>query len=186
MTDGTEAPPQPALAAGLARFRAGYGRLLEWVVGALMVLLFVEVTVGVVFRAVGHALIWYDEVASIMLAWLTYYGAALASVRRAHISCPELVDALPWGARRGLNIVAQLIVIAFFVILAYVGVSIMPVLAGDTLPSLPWMPQNFVMSVVPVSAVLIVIAELAHLVALVTASAPPATAAGVALADGLH
>lgn len=186
MTDGSHAPPQPAIVAGLARFRAHYGRLLEWVVGALMVLLFVEVTVGVVFRAVGHALIWYDEVASIMLAWLTYYGAALASVRRAHISCPELVDTLRWSARRALNIVAQVIVIAFFVILAYVGVSIMPALAGDTLPSLPWLPQNFAMSVVPVSAVLIVIAEVAHLVELVVASAPPAPAAGVALADGLH
>ena len=182
MADDTRA----ALAAGLARFRAGYGRLLEWMVGALMVILFVEVTAGVVFRGLGHALIWYDEVASILLAWLTYYGSALASVRRAHIGCPELVDALPWRARRALNIAAQVIVIAFFAVLAYVGVSIMPALAGDTLPSLPWMPQNFVMSVVPVSAVLIVVAELTHLVDLVIATGPPQSAGGVALADGLH
>ena len=42
-----------------------------------------EVTLGVVFRALGHSLAWYDEVASVLLAWLTFYGAALASVRRA-------------------------------------------------------------------------------------------------------
>ena len=56
------------VAVALARFRDRYGRLLEWVVGALMIVLFFEVTAGVVFRAVGHSLIWYDEVASILLA----------------------------------------------------------------------------------------------------------------------
>ena len=73
-----------------------------------MVVLAVEVTLGVVFRAFGHSLIWYDEVASVLLAWLTFYGSALASVKRAHIGCPELVDALPWRARRAVDIVAQL------------------------------------------------------------------------------
>ena len=73
--------------------RAATAALLEWVVIALMVALAVEVTLGVVFRALGRSLVWYDEVASVLLAWLTFYGAALASVKRAHIGCPELVDA---------------------------------------------------------------------------------------------
>ena len=64
-----------------------------------------------------------------LLAWLTFYGAALASVQRAHIGCPELVDALPWRARRALAIVAQILVIAFFVLLGGVGASILPMLA---------------------------------------------------------
>ena len=178
--------PGAGVAAALARFRERYGRLLEWVVGALMVVLFAEVTAGVIFRAVGHSLIWYDEVASILLAWLTYYGSALASVKRAHIGCPELVDTFPWRARRLVNVAAQLVVIGFFVVLGAVGVAIMPVLAGDTLVSLPWVPQNFVLSVIPVSSALIVIAEVTHLVDLLVAPAPPGAAGGVTLADGLH
>jgi TRAP-type C4-dicarboxylate transport system permease small subunit len=172
--------------AALERFRARYGLLLEWIVGALMVVLFFEVTLGVVFRAVGHALIWYDELASALLAWLTFYGAALASVRRAHIGCPELVDALPWRARRGLSIVAQLIVIAFFALLGYVGASILPIVATDSMVSLPWIPMSVVQSVIPVSAALILIAEVMHLIDLLGAKAPPDEAGGVALADGLH
>ena len=105
----------------VARFRAGYGRALEWVVIVLVVALAVEVTLGVVFRTFGHALAWYDEVASVLLAWLTFYGAALASVKRAHIGCPELVDIMPWPARRAVNIAAELVVIAFFVLLGAVG-----------------------------------------------------------------
>ncbi len=174
------------MAVALRRFRERYGHFLEWVVGALMVALFVEVTAGVVYRALGHSLIWYDEVASALLAWLTYYGSALASVKRAHIGCPELVDAMPWRARRIVNILAQLVVIAFFIILGSVGVSNMPMLGGDSMVSLPWIPMNFVQSVIPISAALIVIAELTHLLDLLIATAPPKSSGDSALADGLH
>ncbi len=56
-----------------------------------------------------------------LLAWLTFYGSALASVKRAHIGCPEVVDVMPWRLRRALDILAQLLVIAFFVLLGWVG-----------------------------------------------------------------
>ena len=168
-------------------FRARYGRVLEWVVAALMVVLFVEVTLGVVYRALGAALIWYDEIASHLLAWLTFYGAALASVKRAHIGCPELVDAMPWRARRAFNIVAQLLVIAFFALFGYVGVEVMPVLATDSLVSIPEVPMSVVQSVVPISAVLILIAEIAYLRELWQARAPDEIApAAPATADALH
>ena len=161
--------------------------MLEIVVGTLMVILFVEVTAGVVFRALGRSLIWYDEVASVLLAWLTFYGSALASVRRAHIACPEVVDALPRASRRAVNVVAQLVVIAFFVVLGCVGVSIMPILAGDTLVSLSWVPMNFVQSVIPVASALIVVAEVTYLIEIVfDKSPPPSPPGGAALADGLH
>ena len=166
-------------------FRDRYGRVLEWVVSVLMVVLAVEVTVGVVFRTSGHSLIWYDEVASVLLAWLTFYGAALASVKRAHIGCPELLDAMPWRARRAFNIAAEIVVIAFFVLLGWVGASVLPILATDALVSIPSIPMSVVQSVIPISATLIVVAELLHLADLVTHHEPPA-APGAALAEALQ
>jgi len=164
------------------RFRAAYGRLLEWVVIVLMVVLAVEVTLGVVFRFAGRSLIWYDEVASVLLAWVTFYGSALASVRRSHIGCPELVERMPWPARRAVSIAAQILVIAFFVLLGGVGVWITPILATDTLVSLPWIPMSVVQSVIPVSAALIIVAEVMHLIDLFAAKRPP-RAGGVSLAE---
>lgn len=146
------------------RFRAAYGRVLEVVVIVLMVTLALEVTAGVVYRTLGQALVWYDEVASVLLAWLTFYGSALASVRRAHISCPELVERFGARVRHWLNITAQVLVIAFFAVLGYVGASIMPVLATDAMVSLPEVPMNVVQSVIPISCVLILIAEITTLV----------------------
>jgi TRAP-type C4-dicarboxylate transport system permease small subunit len=181
-----------AAGTGLARsdiamsaFRDRYGRLLEWVVSALMIVLAVEVTLGVVFRSVGRSLIWYDEVASVLLAWLTFYGAALASVKRAHIGCPELVDAMPWRVRRAFNIAAELIVIAFFVLLGWVGASVLPILATDALVSLPSVPMSVVQSVIPISAALIVVAEVLHLLELIRHRTPPAVA-GSKLAEVLQ
>jgi TRAP-type transport system small permease protein len=185
---GETTPAMEAAAAGAAptataRFRKGYGRLLEWVVIALMAGLAVEVTLGIVFRASGHALSWYDEVASVLLAWLTFYGSALASVKRAHIGCPEVVARLPWRGRRAAGIVAQLLVIAFFGLLGGVGAWILPVLATDALVSLPLVPMSVVQSVIPITSMLIVVAEITYLADLVTSPEPLAASA---LAEGLH
>lgn len=175
------------LALTLRRFREHYGLVLEWVVGALMVILAAEVTLGVVFRSFGHSLIWYDEIASVLLAWLTFYGSALASVKRAHIGCPEVVDQMGWALRRRFTILAQVLVIVFFVLLGAVGAWILPILHTDALVSLPWIPMSVVQSVIPISSALIVIAETTHLIDMVIARRPPTAAAlGPAVADGLH
>ncbi|HET9662743.1 MAG TPA: TRAP transporter small permease subunit [Burkholderiales bacterium] len=142
-----------------ARVRNGYSKFLEAIVIVLMMALAIEVTIGVVFRYVGYSLVWYDEVASILLAWLTYYAAAHAALRRAHIGCPELVHMLPPRVRLPLTLVAELCVFAFFILLAWVGYSVLEVLATDSLVSLPEVSVLYVQSVIPISAVLFIIAE---------------------------
>ena len=187
MSGGTPGAVPAAPRGATVRFRAGYGRVLEWVVIALVTILAAEVTLGVLYRTFGHALAWYDEVASVLLAWLTFYGSALASVKRAHIGCPEVLDQMGWRARRGFNILAQILVIAFFALLGWVGFAILPVLHTEALVSLPWVPMSFVQSVIPVTSLLIVVAELAHLADLLAAGEPPAPSAGApAPADALH
>jgi len=144
----------------LAAFRRRYERLLEWIVIVLMAALAVEVTVGVAFRYFGYALVWYDEVASIGLAWVTYYGAALAALKRAHIGVPELMRMLPPGLRLPLALFAEACVVAFFVLLAWVGYTVLEVLAFDTLVSLPGVSVAYAQSVIPIGALLFVLAEL--------------------------
>lgn len=143
----------------LARVRAGYEKLLEAVVILLMAVLASEVTIGVIFRSIGRSLVWYDEIASILLAWLTFYGSALAAAKRAHIGCPEVMAMLPARARFVFRVIAEVLVIAFFVLIAWVGYSILDVLATDNLVSLPAVSVVYTQSIIPISAALIVIAE---------------------------
>ena len=144
----------------MAALRRRYERLLEWIVIALMAVLAAEVTLGVVFRTFGASLVWYDEVASNLLAWLTFYGSGLAAAKRAHIGCPEVVALLPPVPRVIVRIVVEVLVIAFFLLVGWIGYQVLGVLATDHLVSLPQVPVAWVQSVIPISAALIVLAEL--------------------------
>src|SRR3954462_14142482 len=144
----------------LEELRWRYERLLEWLVIGVMASLAVEVTLGVAYRTFGASLVWYDEVASILLAWLTFYGSALASTKRAHIGCPELMALLPPKAKLVMRIVAEVLTIGFFILMGWTGYEVLGVLATDNLVSLPWVKVSWVQSVLPISAVLIVAAEL--------------------------
>jgi TRAP-type C4-dicarboxylate transport system permease small subunit len=98
-------------------------------------------------------------VASIALVWLTYYGAALAALKGAHIGFPGLVNALPPRIRLIAAIFAEACVFLFFLVLAWTGVEVLMILGNDRLVSLPSVPQRFTQSVIPIGAVLFMIAE---------------------------
>jgi TRAP-type C4-dicarboxylate transport system permease small subunit len=143
----------------LSGVRRGFEWALERLVIVLMVALAVLVTAGVAFRYSGNALVWYDEVASILLAWVTYYGAALAALKRANIGVPEIVHLMPPQARVVVTVFAELCVFGFFILLAWVGYDILGILAGDSLVSLPDVSVAWAQSVIPVGATLFIIAE---------------------------
>jgi TRAP-type C4-dicarboxylate transport system permease small subunit len=144
----------------LQALRRGFERALEWIVIALMVALAAEVTAGVIFRYSGHALVWYDEVATILLAWVTFYGSALAVMKHAHMGVPEIVRMMPTGPRVAVTVFAQVCTMAFFALLAWTGYSILEILADDRLVSLPNVSVAYVNSVIPFSAVLIIIGQI--------------------------
>jgi len=170
----------------MSRLRAVFERLLEWTVIALMVVLSLEVTVGVLFRTIGLSLAWYDEVASLMLAWLTFYGSALAALRRAHIGFPGLVSSLQPNWRLASLIVTEVLIIGFFALLGWVGFSILEVLETDHLVSLPWVTIAWTQSAIPVSAVLIILAELLNLPQMVREARGLAASVASDLAEMTH
>ncbi|MGE0751566.1 MAG: TRAP transporter small permease [Variibacter sp.] len=140
--------------------RAAFERLLETIVIALIVVLTALVIAGFLFRYLGYPLVWYDELASVGLVWLTYYGSALAALRGAHIGVPGLVNAMPPRLRVVVVLVAEACVLFFFVVLATAGVEVLQVLAGDSMVSLRWVPLQITQSAIPIGAVLFIIAEI--------------------------
>ena len=143
--------------------RALFERLLETITVFLIISLAVVVVLGVIYRWSGASLSWYDEIASVQLAWLTYYGASLAALKRAHIGVPGLIAVVPPLFRVPLVLLAEAVVIGFFLILAWYGYIVLVVLEGDTLISLPWISTQVTQSVIPIGAVLFIIAELLNM-----------------------
>jgi TRAP-type C4-dicarboxylate transport system permease small subunit len=147
----------------LVQLRAAFERLLETVLITLMVALTVVVLMAVIYRKAGASLAWYDEIASIILAWITYYGAALAALKRAHIGFDGILLALPPNLRAAGVLLAEFCVIGFFAVLAWNGWRVLQVLAGDTLVSLPQVPVQVTQSVIPIGAALFILCELLSL-----------------------
>lgn len=142
------------------RFSRGLEFLLEWFLILLMVLLTAIVVIAVIYRKFDASLSWYDEVASVVLSWITYYGGALAVLKRKHIGFDSVLLAIPMPARMVLAVIAEVVFFAFFILLAWAGWQVVQVLAGDTLVSLRWVPVQLTQSVIPIGAALFILCEL--------------------------
>ncbi|MEZ5653114.1 MAG: TRAP transporter small permease [Burkholderiaceae bacterium] len=143
--------------------RRAFDRALTGFVVFLLAGLAVLILYAVACRKLGVSVVWYDEVASIMLAWLTYYGAALAALKRAHIGFPGLVNALQPGLRVPAVLLGECFVIGFFGLLGWFGYEVLVILEGDTIASLSWVPTRFTQSVIPIGSALFIIAQLLSL-----------------------
>ena len=138
-------------------------KILEWITISLMVLLTIVVISAVIARLSGQSFSWYDEVAAIMLAWITYYGSALAALHRRHIGFDTVLLAMPVKARLAALLVGEAIVLLFFVLMARAGLQVLEVLEGDTLISLTWVPVQLTQSIIPVGAILFIICQMLSL-----------------------
>lgn len=135
-------------------------RVLEFISIFLLISMAVIVVLAVIFRFLGQSLIWYDEVASVVLAWLTYYGSALAACNRGHLGFPGLFLSLPIRLRGIVFIVAEVVVIGFFAVIGYAGWYLLRIFGDEALVSLDWVHLSFTQSVIPIGAVLFIIAEI--------------------------
>lgn len=143
----------------MGRFVKAVDQLLMWFVLFQMIALTAVVIFAVLARISGNSLSWYDEIAAIQLAWLTYYGGAYGALHRRHIGFDSVLLSIPMPFRGWAVISAETIVIGFFVLLAYTGYEVLVVLEGEYLVSLTWVPIQLTQSVIPIGATLFVICE---------------------------
>ena len=147
----------------LSLFNRRVSQILEWVTISLMVTLTIIVSLAVIARLLGNSFSWYAEVAAIMLAWITYYGSALAALHRRHIGFDTVLLTMPPKMRIAALLLGELIVLTFFVLMARAGLQVLEVLAGDTLVSLRWVPVQLTQSVIPIGAALFILGQILSL-----------------------
>jgi TRAP-type C4-dicarboxylate transport system permease small subunit len=139
----------------MARFERMVTRALEVWAGFLLVLMVVVVTAGVFYRYVlNAALSWYDEFASYLLVWLTFYGAVLATQRDVSIEFDEVVRRLAPGTRRVVEAASGILTLAFHLMLLVYGIVLMRSMGAETAISLPGVKMAWVYSVLPISGAL--------------------------------
>jgi len=137
-----------------------FERFLQFSAVGILLCLAIIVVLAVIYRFTGASLVWYDEMASILLAWLTYYGAALAALKRGHLGFSGIFHSFPMKLRMVFFIFAEIFVIGFFAIIGWAGWYLLGVFGEETLISLPWLRLSVTQSVIPIGALLFIIAEI--------------------------
>jgi TRAP-type C4-dicarboxylate transport system permease small subunit len=138
--------------------------LIEWWSVLLLVLMVGIVCLGVFFRYVlNESLVWYDEFASYLLVWLTFYGAVVASYRRRHIAFDVVVSKLRPETRRIMDFIGELFCLGFQIVLFYYGWILMDKIGEESAISLPWVKMRWIYSVLPITGGLMLLISLTRL-----------------------
>lgn len=140
--------------------RRAYDRLLATLTIALLVTLALVVLYSVGARASGFSPIWYDEVASILLAWISFLGAALATLRNAHLNFENLLVAQPRPVRAALFVFVETVFVLTFGLICWAGWRILGVFNDEVLTSIAWVQLAYVRSIVPIGALLMLVSRL--------------------------
>jgi len=139
--------------------------LVEWWAVILLILMVAVVCLGVFFRYwLNASLVWYDEFASYLLVWLTFYGAIVASYRRRHIGFEVVVDRLQPKTRRIMDFISEGFVLGFQIVLFYYGWQLVQKMGDESAVSLPWVKMGWVYSVLPIAGGLMLVISLMRLV----------------------
>lgn len=138
-------------------------RILTWTLEQLVVLivaaLVLDVLWGICSRFVlGAPSRWTEEVATFLLIWVSFLGAAVAFSRSEHLGLDYFVKKLHADAQTFLAIVAQIITIAFTGSVMVFGGYVLvtgTLQTGQVTPALG-IKMGYVYLAVPVSGIFIV------------------------------
>jgi TRAP-type C4-dicarboxylate transport system permease small subunit len=150
----------------LQAFRNGVVKVLENILIVCMIGLTLAVLWGVFTRfCMGRQASFTDELARVLLVWVSMIGAALAFGLKAHLGVDFFINKLSPDARKVLSVVVQLVTIILTVVIFLMGgVSLTLAQMGQVLPTMPWLSRGMVYAAIPVSGVFILLFTIENLV----------------------
>jgi TRAP-type C4-dicarboxylate transport system permease small subunit len=121
----------------------------------MTVLVFLQVVLRYVF---GHSIVWSEEVSRYAFVWASFMGASLASRWGIHVGVRILVDHLPKGAKRAIELTANIFILFFLCVAVYVGVQA-TFRAWNQSTAVLQIPMAIPYSAIPVGCFLMLIQE---------------------------
>lgn len=97
----------------------------------------IDVFLGVIFRVIiKKPLVWVEEFALISMVWMTFIGASVGYESNSHLGVDLLLTVLPNTPRKVLEILSEIIVMPFFIILIIGGAIMVNTTKGSITPAL--------------------------------------------------
>lgn len=141
-------------------------RAMETILILLVMGLTLAVLWGVFTRfCIGRQASYTDELARILLVWVSMIGGALAFGLKAHLGVDFFVGKMAPEARKMLSIVVQLVTLVLTSVVFLVGGTLLAsVQMSQQLPTMPWISRGVVYAAVPIAGVFIFMFTLENLV----------------------
>lgn len=134
-----------------------YDNLLEWLTGALLLVILVLTTYQVTARYVFSSPVnWIEEFCQLLLVWAVMMGASAAVKRNAHLTVDVFVQKLSRLPRQIIAVAINVGVLALALGMAWYGFEFYRKTAGDYATSLGFARNLFYLPI-PVAGILIAI-----------------------------
>jgi TRAP-type transport system small permease protein len=102
-------------------------RAIEAIVTVAMAVVSVVVIAEVLLRyLLGQSLVVTEELSRYLMVWIAFLGSVLLIREHGHVAAEGLTTWLGPRSRRVLDVVAQLLTVAFLVTLALAGIQTLP------------------------------------------------------------
>lgn len=137
---------------------------------ALLAGIMVLVFAAAMFRTFNHPLNWAQDAALVAFAWLVFLGSDLAVRTTGLIGIDLVQNKLPAGVQKTLNILFQLIIIGFLMVLVIYGVVMVQTGYQRQINTLH-ISYAWVTAAVPVGALCMIVSTAINLVGTVTTKA---------------
>jgi len=122
--------------------------------------------------AIGGQAEYTEELARLLLIWVSTFGAALAFERKAHLGVDFFVGKLHPEAAKTVAVIVQVLVIALAVIVFIIGGGKLASLQmGQKLATMSFMTRGFVYLAFPVSGLFITLFSLENMLDIIKAPA---------------
>ena len=122
--------------------------------------------------AIGGQAEYTEELARLLLIWVSTFGAALAFERKAHLGVDFFVGKLHPEAAKIVAVIVQLLVIALAVIVFIIGGSkLASAQMGQKLATMSFMTRGFVYLAFPVSGLFITLFSFENMLDIIKAPA---------------
>ncbi len=149
----------------LQKVRRGFIRSVEVLLMVLVAVMTLTVLWGVFTRfCLGSQAAYTDELARVLLVWISMIGAALAFGQKAHLGVDYVASKLHPEARKTLSVIVQLVILSLALIVFVIGGWALSMgQMGQPLPTMPWLTRGMVYISMPVGGVLIILFALENL-----------------------
>ena len=136
----------------------------EYLVMFLMLVMIITAFAQVIFRfVIQMSLDWSEELARYAFLWCMFISAGMAVKHRRHIKVEFIMEMLPKKVRFGLEIISDLIWMAFCLLLVKDGFGLLEFVKTQVSPSME-VPFKYIYTSLPVGAALMFLRLLQQMV----------------------